>query len=626
MTIQFSASRFGLRNRSDIEWKNLVTDYSGVGNGSTNNYTPFQNWRTYAKQYLIDNPTRVCGLIVPPGDYAQSGAYDETGPGGWPPYNNSPLFGIKRLVVVGYGASFTIHGAAVGSARAAIDTVAAGAWSVTLKDEELASYYEAGNIVMIAGLDIQGGWGYPPNSHNFEYRRIAAVDGAVITFDSPLTHSYRDDWPRYFEGNAFELGGFGAATICRTLPGWDVEQTIYGLRQIVNGQTYAFGRKMTLIDVVHPAYGYIIGASEEMRIINQTHTETNHEVDKLCTKAVLENYGPSNKNIQVQSSSIQELHVIGGSRSVNGTARNTYIQGGSRPSVSFGPTAYGVSDYIEVTDAEITTGIGGSFTMGNSLGDELTYEGDGLFRYSGSAAPQWFVPGAVGLILTGSPYYMHSPFRILSVTSETGEPWAAQLIQTTLTGESLPTVSGQTNTSLVRHPAPNITVSNCTGSPSALELSLAPANSPYGIITCRTYDGTVAANTMGTVFGRLAHIKVNVTKAYTGVQSNLTLTLGGQFGTWVINSDWTGSRHQTSRVNLKVTGERVLDASGVTGSQTGDNNLSSFSGNIWLPLNFGFGVYIGNGSSPVNISGEDPSVWPSVTVEVLTDQEIPAAA
>src|SRR5690606_10127120 len=96
------------------------------------------------------------------------------------------------------------------------------------------------------------------------------------------------------------------------------------------------------------------------------------------------------------------------------------------------------------------------------LNDKLAYKGDGVFRYTGPP-PQWFVPGAVGVIRTVNPYFDHHVFRILRVRSENGQPKGPILIDTDIKGSELPAVPGYANLAIVRHNAPKLTVANCTG-------------------------------------------------------------------------------------------------------------------------------------------------------------------
>lgn len=150
-----------------------------------------------------------------------------------------------------------------------------------------------------------------------------------------------------------------------------------------------------------------------------------------------------------------------------------------------------------------------------------------------------------------------------------------------------------------------------------------PVYACAGLVLFATLIDGVTDPGLGQLLGRIVYIKINVERAYTGVLSNLTMTLGAQFGSWLIHPDWSQSRPNNARINLKAAGERIITPDGVTGTQTGDTNLTAFTGGSWIPINFGWAVFVGNNATAVNISGEDPSVRPLVTVEVLTDQEIP---
>lgn len=617
--IGFSASERGIRNITSTI-RNIVDDYGATpgGSGTVNgDYTAFKNFHDFAIEQ-----TGWVTLILPPSPpgkyYGVNGSYTYAG--------NQPFFGIKKLIVLGYGAAMNgLHGGSMVnsamSTRADIYSVNAGATKVQLKNIEDASLFEPDKMVLLAGLDLQG-FGYPPNPYYFEWHRIASVSGDEITFTKSIKHSYKDNWPRYFDGHEYELGGFGAATICRTMPGWDCEHRIYGLRSYKPGQqTYYFVRKSYLYDVKSSDDGWILGASEDMRIIGQEHTTSGHEVDKLTTNALIGEYGPSNRNINIQSSSIENLEIRGGSRTVNGTAKNTLIHGGSSPTIRLGPNFYGISEKVTIRDHVVTTEITGSSGLGVNLGDDLVYEGDGIFRYSGDGPPPWFVPGAVG-ILNAATVGSHHVFRIIGVSSDDDDI----LIETDIVGAELPALDGFDNVSIARHSAPNLTVENCSGCPTADELSLVPPNSPYGIFTRRTYAGSphsTVGTSMGHVFGRLVHVKFNVTQAYTGVASNYRLQIN-QFHYRVVNSDRTVTNVQQEGfyINLKAAGERIITPGGVTGEQTGDVGLNMLTGGVWLPGPFS--IFLGTGSGgPVDVSGEDASVRPIVTVEVLTDQEIP---
>lgn len=625
--LSFLGSERGIKNLTPITWKNIVSDYGATSGGSgtaAGDYTAFKAFRDWAVE-----ETDWVGLVLPPTPgsyYGTQGSYAAAGGGGWPlAISNTPFFGIPKLIVMGYGASMNgLSASAVPNGnthRADIASVSAGSYSVTLLDVDDAALFSVGAMVLLAGLDLQG-FGYPPNSHFNEWHRIAAINGAIVTFDRAIRYSYDANWPRYDAGSAFELGGIGAPAIVRTLPAWDCEHLIYGLTSYnPGGQTYYFVRKSYLFDCKSDDNGFILGASEDMKIVNMDHTASNMEVDKLTTKALIGEYGPSNRSIQIQSSSVDELIIRGGTRTISGTARHTIIDGATAPEIRLGPLAYGISDEITIRDSAVT-----AFTESDIyhlLDASLTYEGSGVFRHVGASPSQFLVPNAVCYLRTGSPFYNHSPFRVLSVASDGGGNDADALITTSLVGGTLPAISGIANARVYRHSAPDLTVENCTGSEAAVELSLAGANQPYGTFSKRTYTGTpyaVNGVTAGVLFGRLVHLKINVTQAYTGAAGTLTIKLT-QFGYGVINGDMTVTTSHI-RVNCKVAGERVITAGGVTGEQAGDVGLSDLTGGVWMPRSIGafFGAGT-NGSTAVDVSAEAEGVRPIVTIECLTDQE-----
>src|SRR5262249_4032886 len=134
--------------------------------------------------------------------------------------------GIKNLTVSGYGATLSDGGAGIihlggrgqrqdkaHSARLA--TVTAGSSSVTLLDPRKSSLFTVGKWALITGFDLQGLWqtpyGYPSNSHYFEYVQIMGSSGGIITFASPLKNTYKSTWPNYNSGNSYEVDSGGPA-------------------------------------------------------------------------------------------------------------------------------------------------------------------------------------------------------------------------------------------------------------------------------------------------------------------------------------------------------------------------------------------------------------------------------
>jgi hypothetical protein len=79
----------------------------------------------------------------------------------------------------------------------AINSANVGDSSVTLKTADSGGYLVPGCLVIIRGLDQQGGEGAPPNYFRFEYHRVVSVDpdGVTVNLDGFLKYSYDDTWP-----------------------------------------------------------------------------------------------------------------------------------------------------------------------------------------------------------------------------------------------------------------------------------------------------------------------------------------------------------------------------------------------------------------------------------------------
>ena len=235
------------------------------------------------------------------------------------------------------------------------------------------------------------------------------------------------------------------------------------------------------------------------------------EVDKLTTKALIGEYGPPERTSSFKAHpSTRCTFVVARDRSTAPRGIRS-SPAARRATLSSARGPYGISDSIEIRDRVITNAIQGAPWLAVPAGD-FTFA-NGVLRYAGyKQAPQWLVPGAVGVIRTVSPYLDHHVFRILSVRSEDGQVNGPILIETDMQGSTLPAVDGLANAGLVRHNAPKLTVVNCTGCIDAEELSMVPPNSPFGIFRRRTYDGSVAEAQGGYLLGRLVHLKVNVVR------------------------------------------------------------------------------------------------------------------
>jgi hypothetical protein len=168
-------------------------------------------------------------------------------------------------------------------------------------------------------------------------------------------------------------------------------------------------------------------------------------------------------------------------------------------------------------------------------------------------------------------------------------------------------------------PARSVYFSNCNGTDEVVDLCQPGAqNKPLYSYTKRTYTGANGGSIK--MLGNLVSIKVNVTKAYTGVASflntnfntnrNMKCVMGGSLATFGY------------AINLKILGERVFTVGSSTGVQSGDTlfiNGSSQATTV-IPSSVWMNGIAFNMALSSDISGEDPSVWPEYTMEMITDQ------
>lgn len=231
--------------------------------------------------------------------------------------------------------------------------------------------------------------------------------------------------------------------------------------------------------------------------------------------------------------------------------------------------------------------------------------------YVSNTAPQWAVPGT-NVFWTG-PAGFETLFRIVDVTQDATNTY----IQTNLAG-GFPSVAGLSG--LRVHSAPKFTCPGCTGSDTSIaSLAVAPVNAPLYSYQTYTFTGLVGAVVQPkfTMLGNLSSLSINVTNAYVGAGA-LSFNVS-QFNNWpILKFDGTFSNYAPI-VNAKISGNRAITLSGVSGTQSGDSGLvvpdavqswfvdQSNSGSIYS----------------ADVSGVCPGVnCPSVTITIQTDQGV----
>lgn len=184
--------------------------------------------------------------------------------------------------------------------------------------------------------------------------------------------------------------------------------------------------------------------------------------------------------------------------------------------------------------------------------------------------------------------------------------WGSVYVHTTGLGDTWPDLaltSGKLN--LRQLPASNFKFNACTGCADAVDLSSAPIGKKLYEYSRRTYDATSWGDgrpkQLPTFmsWGHVISITLDVTKAYGGAQSKCTLS--------------APYRNEGSQVNLKVAGKRTIHPDGgVSNAQSGDSwsAAPTMWGTSWGPF------------LETDISGDDPSTWPEITITIDLDQGI----
>jgi hypothetical protein len=611
--------------------KNIVTDFGAKCDGVADDARAFAAFNLWARAQI-----RPIVLTIPSGSTCTFKSYHAVG--------SYFAKGIKKLIVLGYGATLSDgNGAGIFSLggvgqyadnghSARLETVSAGSSTVVLKNSAQHRLFSVGGWALITGYDLQGFWnspyGFPSNPHYFEYVQIVGKDTntGVITLVSPLQNTYKSTWPNYNSGNSGQVDNGGPATLYALDPSWDMEVEYQGLTIArPTAQTYANGRRVTYRDVTFTGTGGAIPTQNLWwQVINCTMPNVDMEVDKLVSSIVVT--GTTIMNMNFQSSSIDLLTMDSSIITGNllGTPKKAVISNSKINALYPGAYAYGRSDEFECTNCIIrSVNLGGHIYKGpNDAGVDAYFTmNNGVITIPngyGAFAANWAVPGTY-VVWQDADRTSISMFQVLDVTQDANNTY----VQTNQSG-GFPHYNRANNGKLfVRtHPAPKITFTNSSAvapagtndGSDAYYLSLAPAGAPLYSYSKRTYNGSVVDFPWWPVWGNLVTLKMNVTKAYSGGERKVTFyPLGRYF--WTTKSSDGSLYSYAPIIDLKAVKERVVTPNSVTGSQPGDAVPSAPEAPLWF----------GDAIQPhmnADITRENPSVWPSVTVEIITDQRV----
>jgi hypothetical protein len=603
--------------------KNIVTDFGAICDGVADDAPAFTAFNTWAVNTWQVSTAGLIQLTIPSGKTCQF----LSDPGRW-------AQNIKKLLVIGYGASLVNNRSAPvalggqglrnsNAFSARLATVSAGSQSVTLLTPSQSSLFRVGNYAVITGLDLQGLWqrpyGFPPNPHFFEYVKVTAIDAGtgVVTFETPLRNTYKSTWPNYNSGNAFEVDAGGPATLYALHPSWDTEVEYRGLTIAQpNSQTYAVGRSVTYRDVTFTgAHCGIPTENQLWQAINSDFSTCTMEVDKIITTMALD--GVTIRKIYVQSSST-DLMTIKNSTitlSVEGTPKKAVVSDSTIQNLRLGATGYGRSDEFVGTNLILPAFNTNSVIFPN-INQVATMSGGLITIPNTQNAQSWAVPGT-NLMWYGQAEN-ETAFQVIDVTQDATNTY----VRTNLSGGFPPVQLYNGTLSLLVHPSPKFTCTNCTGSADAVDLSQTPAGAPIYSYSKRTYTGstiTVSPAAQFKMWGRLSSFKYNVTTPYTGTLA-LTMNALSQFNnSTTYRTDYTTFTYGPV-INLKIAGERAVTPSSFTGQKTGDVGLSVPEA-VWFT-----GIQAAGPIISRTVSGETCNSGPtpcfSITIEQTTDQGV----
>lgn len=377
-------------------------------NGVADDAAAFNSFNTWAQASLTNTNGQLLELFIPSGKSCR-----------WTTGNvnvNLVMTGIKNGRISGYGATFQnptgagfrlgpasqpggvcqkgLNDAAGCSAR--INSVSAGATSVTITNTAFCSRFVTGRWLAVTGFDLQGDYnspqGEPPNPHFLEFVQIgstaACAGSGVIQLATPLINGYLSTWPNFSSGSSIGSDKGGPATIYALVSDWGGSVDIRGLTiDSVGNQTIVHGRSVSLRDVTMTGADCVIPSqNDSFTMINSTGTSCTIEVDKIIN--TLTYSGTTLRRITFQSSSTNTFNWDGGSLilDLNGTPKAATISNLTTPIMRFGPTSFGAPTSATCTNCvngAVILGFGLTETGGNSdPGANIFYNvSGGIFSY-----------------------------------------------------------------------------------------------------------------------------------------------------------------------------------------------------------------------------------------------------
>jgi hypothetical protein len=379
---------------------------------------------------------------------------------------------VKNTTIWGYGTRITsnvyIGGDGVYSDNlhnAKIQSATAGATTVTLITASEASKFAVGDWALVAGLELQGTGGYPPNFQFFEYKLITANSGTgtgIITFSGGLKNSYLSTWPVTFAGSS-SLPQTGPASIYLMPPGWNINVKVLGLEMpslVPPSTVIVIGRDVMLMDITWKRHSpsptqnanawFIYNNFGSDPVFDQAEFDKN--VDAV---SVVRSFG---NQILFQSVVANTFTLTSSQFAVlNGSAINTRIDNSVIDLYVMGPVIYGHGVSINAVGSTITTARPSAHTVNKTL---FSFSA-GTFSVANAnpsvwEAWSWGIPGMKYDFVydDGTIHFCNLPFTITAVTQDvTNTNYVTDLVGALPT----PSCSGNPYNKYLAYPAATVT-------------------------------------------------------------------------------------------------------------------------------------------------------------------------
>ena len=521
--------------------------------------------------------------------------------------NNIPpvLINIKNVVVSAYGATLSgdyHHLGQVGQLQddqhsTRLFTAHAGDTSITVNPSSASQpagcstnvtctgLFSVNGWAMIAGFDSQTGIGFPSNPAFFQYIQITAINSStgVITFLPPLAHDYLSTWPNFNKGGGPAVPDDGGpATLYAFDPSWNSITEWRGITLASSAPIDLVGRDTTFRDVtIVPGasnFCYNPTMSSAVQIFNSVMDSGTcaMEFDKMVQNAnfdklTIHQIGIQSGNNNLAFNNSTTVQILGST--ANFSMNNSTITTELRP----GPTTYGRANTLIASNSVINqvaeqvngtfgaikypgslsegfNNIAGATMIGGVISIPVSY----ILANEGSLG--WATPGN-NLCWgdAGASYSCVQPFQITDV-SQSG---SNILITTSLAG-TYPTWAGQSGLFVQVWPVTSVKFTNVSGTSGEAAMLSLPDCFGLPLYTCyeANYTSASSASTFyWGMFGTISKLEYNVTTVYNGAIGTATVASEPSIHHNGVNTSLATVGY-TPVVNLKVLGDRTLDATG----------------------------------------------------------------